>query len=84
MQRASGRSGHVYWSIRRTQGNVAVRHLEDNTWGNTLNERVGKEPVFTARVLAVEWNAIRRRTREAIEIRDRKTAINKNKGWRLG
>ena len=40
--------------------------------GKHPNERVGKEPVFTARVLAVEWNAIKGRTREAIENRDRK------------
>ena len=42
-------------------------------------ESVGKKPVFNARVLAVEWNALRRKTREAIEIRDRQAAINKTK-----
>ena len=37
-----------------------------------------KTPIFTARILAFEENVIRRKAREAIEIRDRRPEVNRN------
>ena len=42
-----------------------------------------KTPIFTARILAFEENVIRRKAREAIEIRDRRPEVNRNGGWQL-
>ena len=39
--------------------------------------------IFTARILAFEENVIRRKAREAIEIRDRRPEVNRNGGWQL-
>ena len=44
---------------------------------------VDKAPVFRARILAIERNVSNRKAPEAIEIRDRRPAINRNRGWRL-
>ena len=44
---------------------------------------IDKAPVFKARILAIERNVSNRKAREAIEIRDRRPAINRNKRWRL-
>ena len=50
---------------------------------NHINEGEGRTPVFTARILAVEKNAGKRKARKAIEIRDLKPAINSNSGWKI-
>ena len=64
---------------KRSKGTPWGEHM----WKEHIDESVTKEPVFTARILAVERNPVRRKAREAIEIRDRKPAINRNGGWKL-
>ena len=44
---------------------------------------IAKEPIFTARVLAIEKNSAKRKVREAIEIRDRQPKINRTRGWAI-
>ena len=45
---------------------------------------IEKAPIFhTAVVLAVEENNVTRKSREAVEIRDRKPSVSKCKGWYL-
>ena len=63
-----------------------ARNLKNETpWGEHMkkhaNYRIGKEPIFAAKILATESSITARRSREAIEIRDRKPAINRNNGW---
>ena len=66
---------------------AARNHSRNTPWGEHmlkhLEVKVQKEPIFAATLLAVELNATTRKAREAIEIRDRKPLINRNKGWRL-
>ena len=83
--------------VGETQRKVRTRLLEhqldarkrskETPWGVHMldhpTEKVGKEPVFTARILAIESNVVTRKAREAIEIRDRRPTINRNSGWRL-
>ena len=65
----------------------ARKRSKDTPWGEHMMRHmdavIGKEPVFTANILAIEQAIVRRKVREAIEIRDRKPMINKNRGWRL-
>ena len=66
----------------------ARKRSKDTPWGEHMRKHhtdvtVDKAPVFRARILAIERNVSNRKAREAIEIRDRRPAINRNKGWRL-
>ena len=42
---------------------------------------LSKMPVFKVAILAVVKHKVTRKIREAIEIRERKPAINRTKGW---
>ena len=42
---------------------------------------LSKMPVFKVEILAVLKHEVTRKIREAIEIRERKPAINRTKGW---
>ena len=42
-----------------------------------------KTTIFTARILTFEENVVRRKAREAIEMRDRSPEVNRNSGWQL-
>ena len=66
----------------------ARKRKKESPWGEHFLEKhneetVGKVPIFAVKVLAVEESIIRRRAREAIEIRERQPAINRSKGWKL-
>ena len=58
-------------------------------WGDHMTSHhpqvtIEKVPIFhRAVVLAVEENNVTRKSREAVEIRDRKPSVNKCKGWHL-
>ena len=58
-------------------------------WGDHMTSHhpqvtIEKAPIFhRAVVLAVEENNVTRKSREAVEIRDRKPSVNKCKGWHL-
>ena len=43
-----------------------------------------KKPVFSASIIAQENDGVKRKLREAIEIRGRRQAINRSKGWIIG
>ena len=49
--------------------------------GSHADEEVAKKPVFSAEILAIESSAMTGKAEEAIEIRDRKPTINRNRGW---
>ena len=63
---------------------------KDTSWGEhvlsfhkDIDWSKEKTPIFMARILAFEENVVRRKAREAIEIRDRKPEVNRNGGWQL-
>ena len=66
----------------------ARKRTKNTPWGDHMKHchpdtPVDKTPVFRATILAIELRVTRRKIREAIEIRDCKPKINKNKGWKL-
>ena len=67
--------------------NQARNRCKETPWGMHMlshpEQIVGKNPVFAATILAIENNVTTRRTREAIEIRDRRPSINNSRGWTL-
>ena len=65
----------------------ARNRTAETPWGDHMRkhhpgENINKEPIFSAKVLATVTNSSKRKTREAIEIRDRQPSINRSKGWR--
>ena len=65
----------------------ARNRYAETPWGEHMQSHpehsVSKEPVFTARILALEHTVATRRLREAIEIREYRPAINRNSGWTI-
>ena len=66
------------------------KRRKDTSWGEhafSFHKDIAcakeRTPIFTAHILAFEENVIRRKAREAIEIRDRWPEINRNGGWQL-
>ena len=84
---------YVGESHRAIRTRIAEHHMQarnrysETAWGEHMKthpqKKVDKEPVFTARLLAIERNDIARKAREAIEIRERRPTINRNKGWTI-
>ena len=63
----------------------ARKRSKDTPWGEHMRKHhtdvtVDKAPVFRARILATERNVSNRKPCEAIEIQDRRPAINRNRG----
>ena len=63
---------------KRSKGNPIGKHMM-----RQVDAVIGKEPVFTDNIIVIEQALVRWKVCEAIEIRDRKPMINKNRGWRL-
>ena len=65
----------------------ARNRRKETPWGEHMmqhpEEHVSKTPVFTVRILASASDAIERKAREAIEIRDRSPSINRTRGWKF-
>jgi len=68
----------------------ARHHLANEPWGIHMAEKHSQIPISStdvifkdARILAKETRAARRKLREAIEIRERRPAINIYSGWKL-
>ena len=54
-------------------------HIREHHADVTIN----KKPMFIVRILAIESNVTTRKAREAIEIWDRRPAVNRNRDWLL-
>ena len=68
---------------------INARNRQPETlWGEHMvlhpETEMTKKPVFSASIIAQENDGVKRKLREAIEIRERRPAINRSKGWIIG